>query len=728
MTRHFCFLIISLWGVLIQAQTRPFEGNVFKNSVIVAGQLNNDKIIVQSSYNGCLRFKLSFRPIDTLFYFSANNPLVIHSDSLANFFYPDSLEQDSIFKKGFIVESNMPISLVKEYSLEASDRHVRFTLLEQSISLEKQILLHGRYNSQFYWGGSILNLFSIESSQFTIKPIHPISYKYNGIPVIASANSAANISLAEHNTAILYCTTLFDQLYGFNSTVLESDSSISAIIIDAGNMDCPEEGKFTCSSPTNLTASSFPTYQNKPLQMAGTYYPFTPVNKQGKDYVHLLATQPNTNLFYNGQFIKTLDSLELWDTCFYDAGIISANKPLMFGQFVQRNAVSVQNFEILSIGVQTSDTAEYIHKTIFDATPNVNIDSTVFPMNITAYTADTALLLHNGLPLHKPGWQTFSGNPNLCWCTYLVQPGVHVLESSGKFAALYYPHSFDNPPNYLYREVSSYMLPGVTPTKEAADSIQFYYQTTTGQKEPWANGTVTACSGVALTLYPNIARHTTWQWAFGDGSTQTQRVGNQRAQPISHTWQTPGQYWVTVSDSAGCSNGDSLLVIVDNGPLAAFSYTTNTGCSGTFVQLQNESMGATNYQWQWPGGSSTQPNPGFVYAGQDSTLSVTLIATDGTCSDTATQTLNLKPSTFNPRSVPNVITPNQDGVNDAFCIPNTGGYQDCYKLEIFSRWGNLVYTSQNPQDCWQPATIAPGVYFYVLTLGTKLYSGEVTVF
>jgi PKD repeat protein len=91
------------------------------------------------------------------------------------------------------------------------------------------------------------------------------------------------------------------------------------------------------------------------------------------------------------------------------------------------------------------------------------------------------------------------------------------------------------------------------------------------------------------------------------------------------------------------------LVVVEDGPTAAFSYTANTGCSGTFVQLQNESMGANSYQWQWPGGSSTATNPSFVYTGQDSTLAVTLIATDGTCSDTLTQNIiiNIHPSTLN---------------------------------------------------------------------------------
>jgi PKD repeat protein len=125
------------------------------------------------------------------------------------------------------------------------------------------------------------------------------------------------------------------------------------------------------------------------------------------------------------------------------------------------------------------------------------------------------------------------------------------------------------------------------------DSFVFQAGLTPNNLTSFSSFNPTLCPGQPLYLQASHLRHTTWQWAFGDGTTQSQRVGNQRAKPISHTWQSPGQYWLTVIDSAGCSQGDSLLVIVENGPTAAFSYTANTGCSGTFVQLQNESMGAT---------------------------------------------------------------------------------------------------------------------------------------
>jgi gliding motility-associated-like protein len=67
-----------------------------------------------------------------------------------------------------------------------------------------------------------------------------------------------------------------------------------------------------------------------------------------------------------------------------------------------------------------------------------------------------------------------------------------------------------------------------------------------------------------------------------------------------------------------------------------------------------------------------------------------------------------------------VITPNRDGVNDEFVISCVQDelYRD-HRLEIFNRWGQLVYSTTNYQNNWAGTTasgteLAEGVYFYVL--------------
>ena len=63
--------------------------------------------------------------------------------------------------------------------------------------------------------------------------------------------------------------------------------------------------------------------------------------------------------------------------------------------------------------------------------------------------------------------------------------------------------------------------------------------------------------------------------------------------------------------------------------------------------------------------------------------------------------------------IPNVITPNNDGKNDAFYIQNLP--LQC-QLEIFNRWGNSVYQSLNYQNNWEAADVVSGTYYYLLTL------------
>jgi len=66
--------------------------------------------------------------------------------------------------------------------------------------------------------------------------------------------------------------------------------------------------------------------------------------------------------------------------------------------------------------------------------------------------------------------------------------------------------------------------------------------------------------------------------------------------------------------------------------------------------------------------------------------------------------------------VPNVFTPNGDGINDEFRV----AYRSIkkYNITIFNRWGRKVYSSTNPAQGWDGSIgkgqASPGVYFYVI--------------
>lgn len=76
-------------------------------------------------------------------------------------------------------------------------------------------------------------------------------------------------------------------------------------------------------------------------------------------------------------------------------------------------------------------------------------------------------------------------------------------------------------------------------------------------------------------------------------------------------------------------------------------------------------------------------------------------------------------------NIPNIITPNSDGLNDYFVIENLPSH---HELWVYNRWGNQVYYNNNYQNEWSPPDLSTGVYFYILKppCGDS-YKGTVTV-
>ena len=63
--------------------------------------------------------------------------------------------------------------------------------------------------------------------------------------------------------------------------------------------------------------------------------------------------------------------------------------------------------------------------------------------------------------------------------------------------------------------------------------------------------------------------------------------------------------------------------------------------------------------------------------------------------------------------VPNVFTPNGDGINDRFEIRGLTAYPD-NRLVIFNRWGNEVFNARPYHNDWDGANLSEGTYYYVL--------------
>ncbi|MEO6884432.1 MAG: gliding motility-associated C-terminal domain-containing protein, partial [Bacteroidia bacterium] len=167
------------------------------------------------------------------------------------------------------------------------------------------------------------------------------------------------------------------------------------------------------------------------------------------------------------------------------------------------------------------------------------------------------------------------------------------------------------------------------------------------------------------------------------------------------------------------AGGDNLLLaqfkIVNTTTIIAIA-SPDSICLGDSSILKVS--GGSNYLWH-PSTELNSTTGTTVIAKPLTTTSYTVIGSDscGGGIDSAKVTVYVKdcatPPTTGQIQIPNVITPNNDGKNDAFFITNLPAL--C-KLKIFNRWGNTVYQTLSYQNNWEASDVVSGTYYYLLTL------------
>ena len=82
--------------------------------------------------------------------------------------------------------------------------------------------------------------------------------------------------------------------------------------------------------------------------------------------------------------------------------------------------------------------------------------------------------------------------------------------------------------------------------------------------------------------------------------------------------------------------------------------------------------------------------------------------------------------------IPDAFTPNGDGINDVFGVKGEGIQN--FTLRIFNRWGEEVFSSNNPKQQWdgmfkgKPAEGGSYVYrFFAAGKGQKIRTGSVAL-
>lgn len=201
----------------------------------------------------------------------------------------------------------------------------------------------------------------------------------------------------------------------------------------------------------------------------------------------------------------------------------------------------------------------------------------------------------------------------------------------------------------------------------------------------------------------------------------------------------PGSYTVTVSNLNGCTVSGQAVVEPGVVVQAAFSASpTLVTEPGTPVVFADSSVGAVTYVWDFAGlGGSEEQSPTFTFPLEEGTAEVCLTVTSfNGCTDTACAIITFERAS-NEVDVPNVFSPNGDGVNDTFGISGDPGPLRSFSLQVFNRWGQLIFAGDRVAMAWDGRQVSgealsEGTYFWVLDYtpeaGTQVQrTGHVTL-
>lgn len=245
------------------------------------------------------------------------------------------------------------------------------------------------------------------------------------------------------------------------------------------------------------------------------------------------------------------------------------------------------------------------------------------------------------------------------------------------------------------------------------------------------------CAPFSVSFLSNSDNTILHSWNFGDGS-----VSNETA-PV-HTYDQAGTYPVTLTaiNTGSCESSTTLSTIEVFDPIQTHFSMAPVGnpaatllplelyLPATGVTFQDLSNGPVS-EWHWEFGDgtiSTEKDPVHSYLEPGMYYPVLTTVNAYGCVSKLQQgpVVITIPDLF----IPNVFSPNGDGINDQFTVQYRGSQP--FNLQVFDRWGVELHQTLNKEAHWdgrnqdgQPVT--DGVYFYNLNIGGKGYTGEVTL-
>lgn len=159
---------------------------------------------------------------------------------------------------------------------------------------------------------------------------------------------------------------------------------------------------------------------------------------------------------------------------------------------------------------------------------------------------------------------------------------------------------------------------------------------------------------------------------------------------------------------------------------------------GNSVQIDLNNTCAEDFQWTPTNGVSNDmiAEP-LITPTETTTYAIELSDSTNCIAYDSVRIVVVDPTTISCTDIllPSAFTPNGDGLNDEFGISNPFSTGELLAFEIFDRWGNIVYASQDVLSRWdgtyKGTVVAPGVFLYKIHFRCEgkedVKSGSLTV-
>lgn len=191
-----------------------------------------------------------------------------------------------------------------------------------------------------------------------------------------------------------------------------------------------------------------------------------------------------------------------------------------------------------------------------------------------------------------------------------------------------------------------------------------------------------------------------------------------------------GNYQLIVSDIYNCSDTMNFLIIDTNSHNVTIFYDSLFFKNGDTVTFHQNSIDSSSLNlWTFGDAStSTDYEPYHIYQ-NPGTFTICLSAANSFgCHDTTCVEIIIQSSEI---IVPNIFSPNGDGLNDELFIY---GIDNNYELKIFNRWGTVIYKEHPYLNSWNGYNqygkkLTEGQYYFTLRNVAKdvKLNGEIMV-